>query len=96
MLLLYLSKNEWGWWLCDQPLGKCQYVAGRRHGQTITRTFDRLTTAKSWISKIEGDTERYLYIEGRGTEKATLLELLERYKSQISPSHKGKIASANE
>ena len=46
------------------------HVQIRRRGQSITRTFDRLATAKSWIPKIEGDIERQpeaLYaFKGRG------------------------------
>jgi len=40
--------------------GNRYHVQIRRRGQSITRTFDRLATAKSWIPKIEGDIERQL------------------------------------
>jgi len=40
--------------------GNRYHVQIRRRGQSITRTFDRLATAKSWIPKIEGDIERHL------------------------------------
>ena len=70
--------------------GNRYHVQVRRHGQSITRTFDRLATAKSWIPKIEGDIERHLYLESSGTEKITLLELFEPYQRQILPSHKGQ------
>ena len=65
--------------------GNRYHVQIRRRGQSITRTFDRLATAKSWIPKIEGDIERHLYIESSGTERTTVGELLERYQRQISP-----------
>ena len=71
--------------------GNRYHVQIRRRGQSITRTFDRLATAKSWIPKIEGDIERHLYLESSGLERTTLLELLERYEKQISPSHKGTV-----
>ena len=74
--------------------GNRYHVQIRRCGQSITRTFDRLATAKSWIPKIEGDIERHLYLESSGLEKITLLELLERYQKQISPSHKGQQVEA--
>ena len=74
--------------------GNCYHVQIRRRGQSITRTVDRLATAKSWIPKIEGDIERHLYIESSGLEKTTLLKLLERYEKQISPSHKGQQVEA--
>ena len=67
--------------------GNRYHVQIRRRGQSITRTFDRLATAKSWIPKIEGDIERHLYIESSGSERTTLLELFERYERQVLPSH---------
>ena len=66
------------------------HVQIRRRGQSITRTFGRLATAKSWIPKIEGDIERQLYVDTSGTERTTVGELLQRYQKQISPSHKGQ------
>jgi len=74
--------------------GNRYHVQIRRRGQSITRTFDRLATAKSWIPKIEGDIERQLYVDTSGTERTTVLELLERYQRQISPSHKGQQVEA--
>ena len=70
--------------------GNRYHVQIRRRGQSITRTFDRLATAKSWIPKIEGDIERQLYVDTSGTERTTVLELLERYERQILPAHKGQ------
>ena len=70
--------------------GNRYHVQIRRRGQSITRTFDRLATAKSWIPKIEGDIERHLYIENSGLERTILLELFERYERQVLPSHKGQ------
>ena len=70
--------------------GNRYHVQIRRRGQSITRTFDRLATAKSWIPKIEGDIERQLYVDTSGTERTTVLELLERYERQILPTHKGQ------
>ena len=67
--------------------GNRYHVQVRRRGQTVTRTFDRLATAKSWIPKIEGDIERYLYIGG--TEQTRVLDLLNRYEKEILPTHKG-------
>ena len=66
------------------------HVQIRRRGQSITRTFDRLATAKSWIPKIEGDIERQLYVDTSGAERTKVLELLERYERQILPTHKGQ------
>jgi integrase len=74
--------------------GNRYHVQIRRRGQSITRTFDRLATAKSWIPKIEGDIERQLYVDISGTERTTVGELLQRYQRQISPSHKGKQVEA--
>ena len=70
--------------------GNRYHVQIRRRGQSITRIFDRLATAKSWIPKIEGDIKRQFYIENSGLEKIFLLELLERYERQILPTHKGQ------
>jgi len=53
--------------------GNRYHVQVRRRGQTVTRTFDRLATAKSWIPKIEGDIERYLYIGGNRTNVIPLV-----------------------
>ena len=74
--------------------GNRYHVQIRRRGQSITRTFDRLATAKSWIPKIEGDIERQLYVDTSGTERTTVGELLQRYQRQISPSHKGQQVEA--
>ncbi len=74
--------------------GNRYHVQIRRRGQSITRTFGRLATAKSWIPKIEGDIERQLYVDTSGTERTTVLELLQRYQRQISPSHKGQQVEA--
>ena len=41
--------------------GNRYHLQIRRRGQSITRIFDRLATAKSWIPKIEGDIERHLF-----------------------------------
>ena len=77
-----------------QKEGHRYHVQIRRRGQSITRTLDRLATAKSWIPKIEGDIERHLYVESSRLEKTTLLELLERYERQILPTHKGQQVKA--
>jgi len=74
--------------------GNRYHVQIRRRGHSFTRTFDRLATAKSWIPKIEGEIERQLYVDTSGTERTTVLELLERYAEQISPSHKGQQVEA--
>jgi hypothetical protein len=74
--------------------GNRYHVQIRRRGQSITRTFDRLATAKSWIPRIEEDIERHLYVESSRLEKTTLLELLERYERQILPTHKGQQVEA--
>ena len=74
--------------------GNRYHVQIRRRGQSITRTFDRLAAAKSWIPKIEGDIERQLYVDTSGTERTTVGELLKRYQRQISPSHKGQQVEA--
>jgi len=74
--------------------GNRYHVQIRRRGQSITRTFGRLATAKSWIPKIEGDIERQLYVDTSGTERTTVGELLQRYQRQISPSHKGQQVEA--
>ena len=74
--------------------GNRYHVLIRRRGQSITRTFDRLATAKSWIPRIEEDIERHLNVESSRLEKTTLLELLERYERQIVPAHKGQQVEA--
>ena len=74
--------------------GNRYHVQIRRRGQSITRIFDRLATAKSWIPKIERDIERQLYVDTSGTERTTVGELLQRYQKQISPSHKGQQVEA--
>ena len=68
--------------------GNRYHVQVRRRGQTVTRTFDRLATAKSWIPKIEGDIERYLI---RRYSVFLGLPFLEKY---ISPSIDKSLADA--
>ena len=47
-----------------------------RRGISVTHSFDKLTTAKSWISNVERDIERQIFIDTTEAHKTTLLHLL--------------------
>ena len=57
---------------------------------SITKTFTSISVARKWITGIEADMERHLYVEV--PNHTTLKELLKRYERQILPAHKGKQA----
>ena len=59
---------------------------------SITKTFTSISVARKWVTGIEADMERHLYVEV--PNHTTVGELLQRYQRQISPSHKGQQVEA--
>ena len=57
---------------------------------SITKTFTSISVARKWVTGIEADMERHLYVEV--PNHTTVKELLKRYERQILPAHKGKQA----
>ena len=67
------------------------HVQVRRKGfSPITSTFSKLTVARRWIASIEADIENKTYLDYSEAETTTLNDLLDRYKTEILPSKKGK------
>jgi len=54
----------------------------------ISKSFVSLTVAKKWATTTEADMERHLYVAI--PDHTTVGELLERYRKEILPTHKGQ------
>ena len=65
------------------------HVQARRRGISVTHSFDKLTTAKSWIAKVEGDIEQQIFLDTSETHKTTLLYHLYRCEDELISLHKG-------
>ena len=65
------------------------HVQIRRRGHTVTRSFDKLAAAKTWVAQTEGDIERCLYLDTSGLERLAVSELLDRYEKEVLPTHRG-------
>jgi integrase len=57
---------------------------------SITKTFTSISVARKWVTGIEADMERHLYVEV--PNHTTVKELLKRYERQILPAHRGNQA----
>ena len=53
----------------------------------ISKSFVSLTVAKKWATTTEADMERHLHVAI--PDHTTVREILERYRREILPSHKG-------
>lgn len=62
----------------------------RRHGYpSQTRTFNTKAEAEKWARQVEAELDRGIYIDRSEAEKNTLYAVLERYKNEITPKHRG-------
>ena len=57
---------------------------------SITKTFTSISVARKWVTGIEADMERHLYVGV--PDHTTLGELLKRYQIEILPTHRGNQA----
>ena len=69
-----------------------QYQAKvRRQGWPVqSKTFETLADAKKWATKVESEMNSGAFIDRSELKKTTLWELLERYRLEVTPTHKGR------
>lgn len=62
----------------------------RRKGYpTQTRTFETRSAAEEWARDIEREIDRGTFFDRREADKNTLRQILERYRDEVTTSHKG-------
>jgi len=73
------------------PKGKGPYEAQVRiRGfKPLTRTFKVKADAIQWAAEREAELRRGVYVDTRSLRDVTLRGLLERYLTEVSPTHKG-------
>ena len=59
----------------------------------ISKSFVSLTVAKKWATTTEADMERHLHVAI--PDHTTVGELLERYRKENLPTHKGGISDSD-
>jgi len=73
--------------------GKYWHAQVRRKGyEQVTRSFDTRSEAAAWARDIEGAMDRRTYTDLRAAEDVTMADLFQRYRDDVSPSHKGASA----
>lgn len=66
-----------------------QVQVRRRGYPTQTRTFESRKEAEKWARQIEAEYDRGVYVDRAEAEKNTLYGILDRYKREIAPTHRG-------
>lgn len=71
--------------------GPYQYQAQvRRKGYPVqTRTFETKRDAEDWASTVESEMRRGVFLDRSEAERTTLGEILERYRTEITPEKRG-------
>lgn len=71
--------------------GPYQYQAQiRRKGfPTQSKTFESKRDAEDWAKTVESEMRRGVFIDRSEAERTTLLELLERYETEVTPDKRG-------
>ena len=65
-------------------------VQVRRKGYpTLSSSFTTKRDAQAWARQIENELDRGLFLSRTEAEKQTLGDILERYRREVSPTHKG-------
>lgn len=67
------------------------YQAQVRHTGYPARSkcFTTLRDAEKWARQIENELDRGLFLDRTEADKQTLGDILDRYASEVSPTHKG-------
>ncbi len=66
------------------------HVQVRRKGYPVqTKTFTNRGDAEKWVSIIESEMHRGIFISRTAAEQTTLKELIDRYRIEITPHHRG-------
>lgn len=62
----------------------------RQKGQPLqTKTFETRAAAEQWAREVEYEMDRGTYVSRAEAESTTLMELLERYRNEVTPLKKG-------
>lgn len=62
----------------------------RRRGQApVSKTFTKKTDAERWARQIETEIEQGVFVSRVEAESNTLGDLVDRYKLEVTPTHKG-------
>jgi hypothetical protein len=62
----------------------------RRKGfPTRTRTFDSKAEGERWARQIESEMDSGEHSTNRSAEKTTFGQILEKYRDEVSPTHRG-------
>lgn len=77
--------------------GSYQYQAlVRRKGYpSQIRTFELKQDAEDWASTVESEMRRNIFIDRSEAERTTLVEILERYRSEVTPGKRGWLAESS-
>lgn len=66
-----------------------QVQVRRRGYPTQTRTFETKSAAEKWARDVEREYDQGIYTDRKEAEKNTLYMVLDRYKKEIVPNHRG-------
>ncbi len=70
--------------------GPYQWMARvRKKGITSSKTFETKREAQEWAAVVEAEISRGSFVDRTPGEKTSLAEVIERYISDVAPSHKG-------
>lgn len=61
----------------------------RRGYPSQSKTFDRKADAERWARKIEGEMDEGQFVSRTAAERTALGELIDRYRAEVTPGHKG-------
>ena len=62
----------------------------RQKGQPLqTKTFETRAAAEQWAREVEYQMDRGTFVSRAEAESTTLMELLERYRNEVTPLKKG-------
>jgi hypothetical protein len=67
----------------------------RRHGTTISETFEGKVAAEAWARKQESEVERGMWRDNSEAERTTLADALERYEREVTASKRGKVQESS-
>ncbi len=69
----------------------------RQKGQPLqTKTFETRAAAEQWARKVEYEMDRGTFVSRAEAESTTLMELLERYRNEVTPLKKGAASATTE
>ena len=71
--------------------GPCQWQAKvRRKGYPIqSKTFDSKREAEAWVTIVESEMVRSVFVDRSLSEKTTFKDVIEHYIREVAPGHKG-------